>query len=66
MPNGNEKTIPKIEAEKFYQPDQNMGNKGYVHFPHHVDTIGLSAFGGGTLAILLILYFVLSKKGYGK
>ena len=74
-PNGDEKTIPKIEAEKFYDPDQNMGNTGYTHgdpygffhvSPQRVDTVGLGLFGGGTLAILLILYFVFSKKGYGK
>jgi hypothetical protein len=59
MPNGNEKTIPKIEAEKFYQPDQNMGNKG---FPHHVDTIGIGLYSGGTLIILLILYFLIARR----
>jgi hypothetical protein len=59
MPNGNEKTIPKIEAEKFYEPDQNMGNKGY---PHHVDTIGIGLYSGGTIIILLILYFLIARR----
>mgnify|MGYP003147335013 CR=1 FL=1 len=67
MPNGNEKTIPKIEAEKFYQPDQNMGNKGYPTSPFdHVDTVGLGAFGGGAIVLLLLLYFIMKKKGYDK
>ena len=75
MPNGNEKTIPKIEAEKFYQPDQNMGNKGYPHGdpywffhvePQRVDTVGLGASGGGAIVLLLLLYFIMKKKGYDK
>ena len=60
MPNGNEKTIPKIEAEKFYQPDQNMGNKGYPKTPK-IDLIGATAFTGGTVAVMLILYVLISR-----
>lgn len=62
MPNGNEKTIPKIEAEKFYEPDQNMGNKGYPSSPFdHVDTVGIGLFSGGTVIVLLILYFLIKR-----